>query len=93
MTTSSSTPSLSLDQLREQAKQHAAAAKAIDAERSDTTITVGEERYWIRIERKYRTTRAKAGRPAERVLVHERIQIRERSHQGEIIFAAPLAWL
>lgn len=80
-----------LDQLREQAKLAVASARQLDAEKVTTTISVGDEAFFLRVERKYR----KEGRGAavKRTLVSERVLIRERSSQGDVLYAAPAEWL
>lgn len=80
-----------LENVRDAAKQLAQIADTLNARKIDATIDVGDERYFIRVERVFR--RVGRGKTAREEFARTQITVRERSTQGQIIVASPLEWL
>jgi hypothetical protein len=83
--------SLPLEKVRDAAKQLARIAEQLSARKIDATIDVGEDRYFVRIERVFR--RVGRGKTVREEFDRTQVTVRERSTQGLIIVASPLEWL
>lgn len=80
-----------LDSLRDAAKKVAAVADDLKANKLDATLTLGDTRYFMRVERV--ETKIGRGQEATFEYSHTQMTIRESSNQGDVIYASPLEWM